>query len=295
MRLAVGINRIKLLLIAKVLLLASCHSEKPIAQVGDYSLLQSDLDCREEIVKITFPEYKEKAGLRQLVSAYEKAQILKNFGKEISQTDIQAEKKRIDASSLMPDKLSQIKKACGGDGKTYERAFIVPTIAERRLYFEFFLQDPSLHPEAHEKALSIKKEAMENPKGFKLVAEKHKLRVVPLEVSLTEGVRPVQPERKNPASGLRKGLFGSPQQGLSNKVEKAVAADKNQEAQKWINEIVTSLKPGQVFNKVINKDHYFLIVRLVGPTPNKSDSYLFDSIGVPKPNFDDWLSAQKSK
>ncbi|MEY4630144.1 MAG: hypothetical protein RIQ81_264 [Pseudomonadota bacterium] len=267
-----------------------------VAQVGDYSIYKNEVECRDAIILVSYPDDKRKLGLYQLTQSYQHAQILKNFKQPITKDQIQKEKERIDKSTLMPENLAKIKSACGGDGKAYENAFILPTLADRVIYYEFFLKNQDIHRELLEKAQVWRDLAIKSPGDFGTLAKKENHPVSLFTVSLDHGLVWAPPPgireaRQEPAIIDRSGQ-GTPaaiQRNLDQRQEEQVSA----EGKKWIEEVIAPLQPGQVSSRIIDQGEVWMVVKYLRPTANKKNSFNMQAAIFPKRNYGEWLEAQK--
>lgn len=262
-----------------------------IVTIGDYTLTDADIACRDAVIKTSFPNESRNLGLSQLVKSYQHAQILKNHGYEITPDKIKAEKERIDRASLMPEKLTKIKSACGGDGPAYEKAFIVPTLADRTIYFDFFLNNKDIHRESFERAYSWKEKVIKSPSSFRNMAEEEKIVVNQLKVSASRGIELVenQPEPRADSKNLQEAPEAIRKRFDSD--QKATALEGTQ----WIEEIIKPLRPGEISAKVIDQRETWAVIKLIGKDSKDKDAYVVESALFPKRDYRDWLSAEKQK
>ena len=267
-----------------LLFLFSCTRNSPVAKVGDYTLSEKDAAYRSAVIKIYFPDDNRNLGLDQLVRAYTYAQILKNHGHEITPELVQKEDQRIDKNTAAPDSLAKIKGVFGNDKESYLKDFVFPTLAERTIFYDFFSKDPSIHKESREAAQIFLNTVLTDPKAFSALAAKQKRSVGEFWVSLTEGLSPVQKQE-----GTR--ILPNAPPEVMRKME----GGKSELGQKWVEEIIRPLKPGNISPKVIEEQEQYMVVRYSGPVKGKPNTYLMQSVRFPKADYGKWLREESQK
>ena len=274
----------------------SCTSRTPVVSVGDYSISQKDIECRNAVIKVSFPEDKRELGLQQLIKSYQYAQILKNNNHEITDEKIQQERKRIDQTTLMPEKLQKIKTACVEE-KVYLNAFVGPTLADRTIYYDFFIKTPDIHASSFQEAYVWRNRIAVKATLFEAMAKKEKHPLSKSKVSLTRGIESEGIEKDKDRSSFQK--QNNNVKSVPIEIQKKMEANKkNQisaEGKKWIDEIIKPLKPGQVSPQIIDQGEVWLVVRYLKPDPKEKDTYLLQSAAFPKRNFSEWLEEEKRK
>lgn len=128
-----------------------------MAGVGDLVITQSNVRQRNEVIKIYYPQETQDFGLKQLTRAFVDAQILKNNGFPLTEERVKAEAQRIDQGTKDANTLAKIKKIFGGNEADYFKVFVLPTLAERTIYFDFFRNSPVIHRESKERAIQFSK------------------------------------------------------------------------------------------------------------------------------------------
>ena len=282
----------------------SCTPRSPVATLGDYALTQKDIDCRDAVIHQSFPGEKRKLGLQQLIRSYQNVQILKNHQEEITAEKIKKEKERINKATLMPEKLDKIKSACGGEeAKPYENAFIIPTLADRTIYYDFFLKNQAIHKESFVKATEWREKLTKTPQQFKALAKKENIPVSSLTVSLERGIEwknmqkereRQEPKNKNanpPPPPNSKPVPLAIQKQLEEKQQKQIS----HEGAKWINEIINPLKPGQISPQIIDQSEVWLVVQYLKPSKKEKDSFQLQAAVFPKKDYGAWLETERSK
>jgi hypothetical protein len=280
------------------LLSVSCSWDPKALQVGDYILRRSAVECRDAVITASFPEDKRKLGRDQLLQAYRHVQILKNFGREITLDQINAEKERVNQSTLTPQKLAQIKQACGGENsKAYEAAFLVPSIADRLIYYDFYLKTPGLHQESLLKAQKWKEKVATLPSQFESMAKQENVPISSFKVSLKKGLELHRAPAKSGNQIKETLLSDHPPipHLIDSKFKQERDALLSQEGKKWIDEILNPLQPGQISEQVVDQGELLLVVKYLKPTPFQKDSYEIQAAVFPKRPYNEWLETEKQK
>jgi hypothetical protein len=272
--------------------LSACDRDAVIAQVGQFTITRQDVARRDAIHRLYFPWDERKLGLEELVHAYTAAQILINNGYPITPPVIEAEERRIQQTTLMPEMLTRIKSLFQGNQDGYRRVYVLPTLAERVIYYDFFLHDPKAQAESLRKAESFLAKAKKDSPHFRELAREAGLTVSSFTVSLSEGMR--WPNRKQDPNGK----VAARSAGMPAKVAEALKNDKTQaqkDAKRWIKEVIAPLQEGQVYGKPVDFGEQWLVIRLFGPTPHTEDSYELECISIPKDPYEAWLESESKK
>ena len=267
-----------------------------IAQVGDYSITAQDVKYKNAITQIYYPEEKRDLGLQLLIKSYTTAQILKNNGHEITESILATESARIDKNTLRPEMLAQIKAVFSGDERAYQQVYILPIYAERVLYYEFFLHDASIQAPAKQLAEEFLQSALKSPPGFEAIATKSSTKTASFTVSRSRGIEWSQ----SPKQTLKDLLPPTAANNAPADVQMKTSAGSNsksisEEGQKWIQEVVNTLKPGQVFPKVIDRHDMWMVTRFVGISEEEKDAYHFVGAMFPKADFTAWETEEKKR
>ena len=278
----------------------SIHLDQEIvARVGDLNILRKDVEYRNQIIPIYYPNDKRRLGLLQLTNAYTAVQILKNNGYTITDEMIAKESQRIDSSTRMPEMLQKIKNIFENDSEAYLKIFVLPVYAERIIYFDFFLHHPNLQKESLQVAKTFLQKALHSKISFKSLAEKSGFKVIPLKLSLNELTQlGVDKENLNlPPDEFdnSRSQPGSSQDNSEtlNKVKEKLQHAQIEHNKEWIEQIIKKLKPGQIFPYVIDDKEGWVVIRYV--RPEKQNQYLLESVGFPKADYGNWLNQEKSK
>jgi hypothetical protein len=287
-------RRLSVLFLLLSVLLSACDREGGVvAQVGQFTISRQGVAWRDIIHRLYFPRDVRELGLEELVHAYTAAQILINNGYPITPEVIEAEEWRIQQTTLMPEMLARIKSVFQGNQDGYRRVFVLPTLVERVIYYELFLHDPQAQAKSLDKAEQLLVNAGKNLCNLRCLAEGARYNFSTFTVALSRGIEwhdPVQAPKDQAASPLA---------GMPKKVTAALNKNnkiQSQEvAERWIKEIVAPLKPGELCEKAIDLGEEWLVVRLLGPTPHKTDSYELEYVSIPKDPYEPWLQSESEK
>ena len=154
-------------LLLSVLLVLGCtgrREEKPLVKVDDFPIYARDLGYQRGINGVMGAAASGADMEAQLIEAFTLAAILKRNDFDLGPAAVEAEAKRIDDTTLDAAALNQIKDVFAKRREDYLRVFILPTLAKRSIYFEFFVKSETIHKEAHEKARRFLTDVMK-PKG----------------------------------------------------------------------------------------------------------------------------------
>jgi hypothetical protein len=281
-----------LLLVAAIPALGAPQaSKKVVARVGSYTLTESDLAYRKLVNKVEGFEGDKDYALKQLVDAYTYAQILANQGWKITDETLKEESKRIDRNTQAPKKLAEVKQIFDEDPEAYLRVYVLPTYSERVIYYEFFTMNPAIHDVSKRAPRAFVNDVVKRPQEFSKVAERRKLAVNRFTVSKRSGIR----AESNPdADNLAHRVPLPNKRVLAEEPEAEKPTEQMmEEGKRWVDEIVRSLKPGQVFPKVIESQESWLIARYVGPIAD--DLYQFEGVSFPKASYEQWLEKEKKR
>ncbi len=206
-----------------------CKDDRKIAKVGGLTISQSEVKRRDDITRLYYPQEKRSLGEEQLTRAFAYAAILERHKQPITSEDLRKEASRIEQTSLMPDKLAQIKALFNGDEAMYLKVYILPTLVERLLYYEVFLHDPKIQQESLKPASDFLRTVLSKPQKFKQIAKAAGLQLQELELS-ANGLKYVSSQ-----SQFRRPLEGKPQDAaIPSVVQKVLLAGGQTEATNMI-------------------------------------------------------------
>lgn len=270
-------------------------TNRTLMQVGDYTIKSNDTKFKDKINNIFYPNNKESYGLSQLEKSFVYAQILKNNGLEITESMIRQEEMRINQNTKDPERLKEIQKLFGDDIESYRKVFILPTLAERVLYYDYFSNNPKAQEKSIAKANAVLTEIKNGKKNFKAVAQEMSLGYQVFTASKNDGIIYLnQPETYEQDSGIKD---ISKKQQVPLNIQKQLDEERKLQtielAKFWIDKIAPSVKPGQIVEPPINFGETWIIARYSKRI--NSNTHQFETISIPKDNFDEWLRAEKEK
>lgn len=277
-------------------LFTGCTRNPVVAEVGDYKITKEEADFRNRIIRIYYPQETRNLGVDQLVRAYTYAQILKNNGAEITESVLDKEVERIDKHTLVPETLARIKGVFGPDTKSYRRVFVLPTYSERVIYFEFFLRDPKPQALAVKPADDFLAMVLAKPAEFSSLAFNKGYAVQHFQVSTKEGLKELKEEKKKKGEDEMRGTASQNQNQapahLDMRFKAQMEEQKQEEAKRWIQEILKGLKPGEVYSKLVDHGQQWFVVRFSKLVPKKKEVYEFEAVSFAKAEYGEWLDAQ---
>ena len=285
----------KFLLLFASLFLFSCQRSPTLSQVGAYSITQKDVDYREQILRLSYPQYSgdlKKAALNQLVQSLTFAEILKNNGQSITDETLKKEADRIDKTTLMPEALGRIKKIFDGDQTSYYKDYILPVYSERVIYFEFFLHDKKVQAESLEKVESFLRSVLSSHQASQ-VYRGHE--VIRFTVSLARGIEWEEDKKSRRHSTPSSTATAETPKEIQDKFDQNQKAQVSEEGKRWISEIILKLKPGETHSKVIDQQSQWWVVRYMRKKPKFHDTYEMEAAVFPKADYEKWLKAEKDR
>lgn len=253
----------------------SCNKDRgKVADVGGIIITEKDLEQRGKVSEIYYPgSNKAYIALAQLSRAYLSEKVLESLGHKVDEQTLQAESKRIDENTKAPEVLKKIKDAYGMDKQGYTKTFIRVTYDERYLYNEVFLKSRDIHKEQYLKAQSIIRESQQSPEKFMEISKKYGQDAKALKISEKEGIKPVEDKKQAEGPGPDRENVGMEQ------------------ATRLI-EMVSKVKPGEVYPELVEWQEGFQILKFV---KKEGDTYIVESVSIPKRDFDEWFWENASK
>lgn len=115
-----------------------------LLKIDSYNITQEQVDYRNQVIKIYYPQESRDLGLEQLKKYYQYLVILKKHGRVLNNEVLELEAARIDKETKDQQTLDQIKKVFGSDREAYLYTYVMPILVEREIYFGLYLKDPKL-------------------------------------------------------------------------------------------------------------------------------------------------------
>ena len=275
------------------------------AQVGDFIITRADVQYRDRLIELYYPHYaanprmKKKdrmdPGLEQLVEAMTAAQILKNGGRPVTPGILDQEEKRIDQQSLMPDLLGRVKAIFGADHEAYRRDYVLPTYAQRVIYYDYFLHDPLIQGRSLARAQAFLEKCLSkklSPALFRHQAKHAGFVASRFRISPATGL-----EWESPAGTekLPDTAPASPEESrIKNELKTRQNIQQSQEARRWIEQVINTLSLGGVYPKVVDDMEQWEIVQYIGKD-KKTGVFHLQAVIIPKENYAKWLEDEKRK
>lgn len=255
-----------------------------IAKVGDVKISKKEAQYRDQVIRLYFPEEKRLMGMYQLIKSAYNLEVLKNNSVYFQDAQIDQEEKRIEQNTKRPQQLKQIKDIFGADHEAYRRVFVLPTLVDRYIYFDFFTNNEKIHSESLHAAHEFIQEVGPQGEKFRSFAQKNGLQVIPLKISLNEGLS------WGPDDGV---ASNASKEAKKRESKKADPKHIDEEAKKWYDLLIKNLKEGEVATIPIDRDEVWLVAHyLRQKTPT-----LFELEVVPfrKSEFGPWFETEKAK
>lgn len=261
------------------------HDPK-LAEIGDLQISKSEAEYRDKIIWLENPNEKRQMGLYQLIQSSINQQILMNHGVDFPAEIIQQEARRMDENSKNPQQLQKIKDIFGKKTKAYAKVFVLPTLVNRMIYSDFFLNDESVHSITLQKAKDFTEAALKDPRNFHQLALEKSYSVKKLTVSLKGEMDWGITQKSRFLNQNQKSDSGSSLQRYFNP-----SSLQFEEAQKWLS-MTADLKPNQVFPMPINHGASLLTIRYLGQMKSK---HSFEYVQFEKLDYQKWQRAEKEK
>jgi hypothetical protein len=242
-------------------------------RVGDFRLTARDVRQRDEVGRLYFPDSPSPLGLTQLVRGYQLAQILKDHGHPLTETDLTAEERRVDKTTLDPKRLRQIRAIFGNDDEAYRRVYILPELAEHAIYFDYFLRDSEIQAPSRERVAAFLAKAAQEPRRFAALAAAIPRPLARIRLSRERGI---QWESDPPA------------------LTEPASADVRAQAEAWIHHIVDNLHAGDIYPEPVELPETWLAIRYAGPI-DPPGTFALDAVSFPKADFGSWLQTELAR
>lgn len=263
-------------------------SQQVALKVGTWTFTEQEIEYRNKIIFYLESGDNRKLGRHQLREAALNAAVLMQNGHNITRETLLKEAARIDQTTLAPEKLQGVKNIFGDDYESYLKVYVMPVYANRVIYFDFFLRDQNVQKESLAKANLFLQNALSQGGDLKNVAEKNGLRSILAHFSLSDGLQKFEDERSDGPESQSSGAPAVVQQAMQ-KNEKLSLSDNS----RWVDQIFKKLKPGQVFNQVIDVHEGWQVVKLIKQV--SQDKYLIEVVDLPKEDFNSWFEREKLK
>lgn len=262
------------------LALFSCTGKQNriLAEVGRFTITAGDAKYRDELIQVFYPGSKEpNAGFLQLREVFIQAQVLENNGVKFGDDALDREAARIDKETQAPATLEKIKAIFAKNPAAYRKIFVLPTLVERTIYFDFFLHNPQVQagPIAAVKALLAAQ-----PAGLSGEAKKRGLAQLELEYEASRGFF-----KKGQAVLEQKPANEASARALGDMRQKALDFDNA-----YFLKHAAEIQAGKPLGEPLDRGEVWLVLQ-----PKKKGGKIFSAFVVPKISYEDWLQAEQKK
>ena len=245
----------KIVLLCFALLFLGCTKEsKPLARVGSVEICREDLGLQKMVYEKCYGQTNKDSieVLAELISnALEKAVLKAKYGMEPPESIMIEKEKWIDKNTKAPEIWQCRKKVYGRNKKALYRNIISPILVNQKLR-GMFSMDTLIHKQERDSIAKIFKKVMEFPESLKTIVGYDTFRV-PKEVKID------------------KTLLKSGAEFVPDPI---------------IDKVLVHLKPGEMWQNIIEDDYSYRIVRLLS---ENDSSYVCDGVIVMKKSFDKWF------
>lgn len=268
--------------------------DRTVAEIGDYTITMKQVEYRDQIHHIFYPQDPKSYGKEQLVNAYIYAQILKNNGQEISERVLREEEMRIDQNTKAPETLKAIRDLFRGDDEAYRNVFVLPTYAERVIYFDFFTKNQKTQEKSLRLVQQFLSDVVKKQHAFEKVALAQNLNVRKFLISEDGAIDWQFGEKKQREQGPK----------LIDQSGKAAPADVQKQVQmelegksmlsvkSWVENVVSHMRAGDVFPEPVDNGEHWMVTRLL---KKQGRGYIMEAAFIPKDSYENWLAEEKAK
>jgi len=274
------------------------YKDRVIATVGDYEITQKDKTLRDQIQHVFYPKDPHSYGLDQLTTAFTYAQILKNNGHEVTEHLLRAEDMRINKNTKAPEVLKKIRDLFKGDDEAYQKVFILPTYAERTIYYDFFTKNPKAQERSLGRVREFLSELEKTKSSLQDLAKKSDLIFKKFTLSKEKGIEweKETPAKKTGGAPEKPGLIDMSVQApaeIRNHVAQELQGKSLESAQFWVDNVIKYMKPGEVFQSPVDYEEAWLVVKYVKLLGK--GKFQLEAVFIPKDNYQQWLEAETAK
>jgi hypothetical protein len=287
-------NKIIIFSLAAIILIGFFFFFHTVAVVGDLRISAKDVSYRNKVNKIFYPNDPNDYGKEQLITAFTYAQILKNNGVEISDKVLKEEEARIDQNTKAPDVLEKIKKVYGNDKESYQKDFVLPTYAERTIYFDFFNKSKKAQAKSLAKVNDFLLSIAETKKPLSFLAQEQGYTYKKFEISKENGIEWENPkEKKIPHSKLIDKSATTKQKEVQQSIDEQSHNQAQESANFWIDNVISRMTPGQIVQEPVDNGENWMVVKYLKNLGKKT--FEMEAILIPKDSYEEWLKTEKAK
>lgn len=257
------------------------QSVQPIARIGQQTISLAAWNTRTELLRIDSMPQAESYALYQLLKMYCYEAIAQKYGYPLTDTMLQAEAKRIDSTTLMPDRLQQIKALCGSP-VLYQEVFVKESLYPRWLKV-CFDRDEKQHRNKAEQATALFTRALLEPHLF----ASDSCLAFWLDPNHLQPVLKMVPTADSSAAHFIDQTKKQNTQ-VQMQVESQMQTQENAIAQQ-LYQLVRKLKEGQLHPRVLEMPQAFWILKHCGQDGEK---YKINVLEIPKNDFSQWIEQE---
>lgn len=264
-----------MMLALALLTLAACFQDRALVKDSKETITSEDVSLRAQVNEIYGGTLKRSTDLDQNARALRELKetviglaILQEYGVEVTKSELIAEADRIQSSSLLPDKLTEIQSVFG-DTDNYLKIFVRPVLVKRWIYEKAYAENASAHPQA-ESAKYLLKKIIDTKSSLKDIPDKMGAVYEELYLSFSSSEKEERKKAKIQRSG--RSLFREP----------------------WIKTVLDGNSKLGVLQTVIQTDRGFHIIEVLKVTKGNSEIE-FNMLTLKKPPFDVWLQMASEK
>lgn len=263
-------------------------SDETVLKVGRFELGELDFWLRRRVEEEYFTEKVDHAKIarKNLIRAYTYAEILARHGHGITQDRLKQESAFIRSTTQRPQTMARIDAIFAGDEKKFRKVFVLPAIARQILFAEFFQNSSKIHQQTHLAADKFLREARQSPDRFRELAKEQGGELTSFSVSQQQGV--FRNEDYLPKGGQEFQGAGHPN-AKSPEFRAANPDYRVEEGTRWVEEVISPLRQGEVHRKVVDYPEELMVVRYKS---KDGPAYELEAVRFPKKDFQTWLDEQ---
>jgi hypothetical protein len=265
----------------------ACQISSPqIATVGNFAINEDDFLARTKILSLDDTSQAQSNALYQLCMTYCFENIAQQYKYTLTDEMLLQESERIDSTSLLPEKIQQIKALCK-DEKQYRQVYLKADLYPRWVEYQFDNNNALHYPKA-EVANEVFTQALLNDEVF----EKDTFLTYPIYTFWVtpNGIEPFIKQEEVPNNTMQYENTAL-KKSVIKKVEATLQTKKNQMTNELLI-LLSELEEGQLHPRVIDTPKSFWILRHSGKYETK---YKVKVINVPKLDFYIWLEQEIKK
>jgi hypothetical protein len=268
----------------------------PANQVGDFKISDQDVEVIKAIQKV-YDETRVDAAraFASLKADLTIAQILRNNGFSFDHEALIGEAKYyegLDTNKKFNDRIHALFAPKGKLNKDlYLRDVILPEYAVRLIYHVFFLRDPKIQREAHQRAIDFFEKVKKTPDNFDKIAQ---------DSGFKSGVFRATERLVSPEYGpfeMASPTGGKQLEGTFPFLATAETSDEAYQlrALKTLMEKGRELPPGQIVPEVIEVKEGWWVYRVMDKSRKPHFTMKLRGVYFPKADYAAWLAREKAK